>query len=84
MGGPVAERAELTDKNPPRLERYDRWGHDISEVVMPPSFLDVPARHHGQQLQLAGDPRGGAPAAASGSDARRGAAATCSTRPRSA
>jgi hypothetical protein len=38
MGGPIAERAEVTDKNPPRLEKYDRWGHDISRVVMPPSF----------------------------------------------
>ena len=38
MGGPIAERAEETDRNPPRLERYDRWGHDISRVVMPPSF----------------------------------------------
>ena len=35
MGGPVAERAEETDKNPPRLVKYDRWGHDISHVVMP-------------------------------------------------
>ncbi|MEY2432486.1 MAG: hypothetical protein QOC92_2211 [Acidimicrobiaceae bacterium] len=40
MGGPVSERAELTDKHPPRLERYDRWGHDVSEVVLPPSFLE--------------------------------------------
>ena len=40
MGGPVSERAELTDKNPPRLERYDRWGHDVSEVVLPPSFVE--------------------------------------------
>jgi hypothetical protein len=39
MGGPISERAELTDKDPPRLERYDRWGHDVSEVVLPPSFL---------------------------------------------
>jgi alkylation response protein AidB-like acyl-CoA dehydrogenase len=38
MGGPIAARAEETDKNPPRLEKYDRWGHDISQVVMPPSF----------------------------------------------
>ncbi len=38
MGGPVAERADLTDKDPPRLERYDRWGHDVSRVVMPASF----------------------------------------------
>ena len=32
MGGPVARWAEQTDRNPPRLERYDRWGHDISQV----------------------------------------------------
>ncbi len=38
MGGPVARWAEETDRNPPRLERYDRWGHDISQVVMPASF----------------------------------------------
>ncbi|WP_204801310.1 acyl-CoA dehydrogenase family protein [Mycobacterium riyadhense] len=38
MGGPVARWAEETDRNPPRLERYDRWGHDVSAVVMPPSF----------------------------------------------
>ena len=41
MGGPVSERAEITDKNPPRLERYDRWGHDVSDVVLPPSFLET-------------------------------------------
>ena len=38
MGGPIAERAEETDRNPPRLERYDRWGRDVSHVVMPASF----------------------------------------------
>lgn len=38
MGGPVATWAEETDRNPPRLQRYDRWGHDVSQVVMPPSF----------------------------------------------
>jgi alkylation response protein AidB-like acyl-CoA dehydrogenase len=38
MGGPVARCAEETDRNPPRLERYDRWGHDVSHVVMPASF----------------------------------------------
>ena len=37
MGGPVSERADLTDKNPPRLIKYDRWGHDISEVLLPES-----------------------------------------------
>jgi alkylation response protein AidB-like acyl-CoA dehydrogenase len=38
MGGPIAARAEETDRNPPRLERYDRWGRDISRVVMPATF----------------------------------------------
>ena len=38
MGGPVAAWAEETDRNPPRLEKYDKWGRDVSEVVMPPSF----------------------------------------------
>jgi alkylation response protein AidB-like acyl-CoA dehydrogenase len=38
MGGPIAERAEETDRNPPRLERYDRWGHEVSQVVMPATF----------------------------------------------
>lgn len=40
MGGPVAERAEETDRNPPRLEKYDRWGRDISQVVVPHSFAE--------------------------------------------
>jgi acyl-CoA dehydrogenase len=40
IGGPVARWAEETDRNPPRLERYDRWGHDISRVVQPPSFTE--------------------------------------------
>jgi alkylation response protein AidB-like acyl-CoA dehydrogenase len=39
MGGPVSERAEETDRNPPRLVKYDRWGHDVSEVVLPESML---------------------------------------------
>ncbi|WP_433143563.1 acyl-CoA dehydrogenase family protein [Actinomadura nitritigenes] len=38
MGGPVNAWAEETDRNPPRLEKYDRWGRDVSEVVMPASF----------------------------------------------
>jgi acyl-CoA dehydrogenase len=38
MGGPIAERAEETDRNPPRLEKYDRWGRDISQVIMPATF----------------------------------------------
>jgi acyl-CoA dehydrogenase len=40
MGGRVARWAEQTDRNPPRLERYDRWGHDISQVVQPTSFTE--------------------------------------------
>jgi len=39
MGGPIAERAEITDKNPPRLVKYDRWGHDVSEVIIAESAL---------------------------------------------
>ncbi|MFI6480574.1 acyl-CoA dehydrogenase family protein [Nonomuraea sp. NPDC050663] len=38
MGGLIAECAEETDRNPPRLDKYDKWGRDISQVVMPPSF----------------------------------------------
>jgi alkylation response protein AidB-like acyl-CoA dehydrogenase len=37
MGGPIAERAEITDKNPPQFVKFDRWGHDISEVIIPES-----------------------------------------------
>jgi hypothetical protein len=40
MAGPVSRWAEETDRNPPRLERYDRWGHDVSRVVMPTSFVE--------------------------------------------
>src|SRR2546428_11474062 len=39
MGGPISERADITDKNPPQLVKYDRWGHDISEVIIPESAL---------------------------------------------
>ena len=34
-GGPITRRADETDRHPPRLERYDRWGHDVSRVVIP-------------------------------------------------
>lgn len=40
MGGPVARWAEETDRNPAQLERYDRWGHDVSRVVQPRSFVE--------------------------------------------
>jgi acyl-CoA dehydrogenase len=35
MGTVVTQAAEEVDRDPPRLVRYDRWGHDVSEVVMP-------------------------------------------------
>ncbi|MGH3743355.1 MAG: acyl-CoA dehydrogenase family protein, partial [Mycobacteriales bacterium] len=38
-GDLVARNAEETDRQPPRLERYDRWGHDVSEVVLPASYV---------------------------------------------
>jgi acyl-CoA dehydrogenase len=40
MGGRVARWAEETDRNPPRLERYDQWGHDVSRVAQPTSFTE--------------------------------------------
>jgi alkylation response protein AidB-like acyl-CoA dehydrogenase len=39
MGGPMNERAEQSDKHPPRLVRYDRWGNDMSEIVLPESVV---------------------------------------------
>ena len=39
MGGPVAVYADETDRNPPQLERFDRWGHEVGEVRLPPSFV---------------------------------------------
>ncbi|MCH7483637.1 MAG: acyl-CoA dehydrogenase family protein [Chloroflexi bacterium] len=39
-GGPIAGRAEIIDKNPPRLERYDRWGEEIASIVHHPSAID--------------------------------------------
>ncbi|OCB21237.1 DNA alkylation response protein [Mycobacterium malmoense] len=57
MGGPVARWAEETDHNPPRLERYDRWGHDISQVVMPASFTQSKRAVLGAQQALRDDAR---------------------------
>jgi len=39
MGGPVSEYADQTDRMPARLERYDRWGHETAEVILPESFV---------------------------------------------
>lgn len=38
MGGPIARRADVTDRNPPVLHRYDRWGHEVGDIVTPASF----------------------------------------------
>jgi alkylation response protein AidB-like acyl-CoA dehydrogenase len=39
-GGPIARRAEIIDKNPPRLERYDAWGEEVCQVVHHPSAIE--------------------------------------------
>jgi hypothetical protein len=57
MGGPVARWAEQTDRNPARLERYDRWGHDVSEVVQPPSFTESKGTVLSAQMALKDDTR---------------------------
>lgn len=41
IGGPVAERAEMTDRNPPKLERFDRWGNEVNRVVHHPGALQT-------------------------------------------
>jgi len=41
IGGPVAERAEMTDKNPPRLDRFDQWGNEVNRVVHHPGALQT-------------------------------------------
>lgn len=38
-GGPIARRAEVIDRNPPRLERYDHWGNEVSTVVHHPDAI---------------------------------------------
>jgi len=38
-GGPIARRAESIDRNPPRLERYDEWGDDVSTIVHHPDAI---------------------------------------------
>ena len=41
IGERVAARAEVTDKNPPRLERYDAWGNEVNEIVHHPGAIDT-------------------------------------------
>jgi len=32
-GGPIAARAEVTDKHPPELVKFDRWGESVDEIM---------------------------------------------------
>ncbi|MEX2245431.1 MAG: acyl-CoA dehydrogenase family protein [Dehalococcoidia bacterium] len=41
MGERIAARAEIVDKNPPRLEKYDRWGEEVNEVVHHPAAIET-------------------------------------------
>lgn len=38
-GGPIAARAEITDKNPPQLVKFDRSGEQIDEVIHHPGAI---------------------------------------------
>ncbi|MEX0800969.1 MAG: acyl-CoA dehydrogenase family protein [Dehalococcoidia bacterium] len=40
-GGPIAANAEVIDRNPPRLERYDQWGNETNRVVHHPSAIET-------------------------------------------
>lgn len=50
MGGPVAEWAVEIDRNPPHLERYDRWGNESSHVVLPAAFQSSRAAVEGDNF----------------------------------
>jgi alkylation response protein AidB-like acyl-CoA dehydrogenase len=39
-GGPLARRAEVTDKHGPELRRYDEWGIEVDEIVHHPGWID--------------------------------------------
>ena len=40
-GGPIAARAEITDKHPPVLERYDPWGDEVNRIAHHPTVLET-------------------------------------------
>ncbi|MBV8386592.1 MAG: acyl-CoA dehydrogenase family protein [Acidimicrobiia bacterium] len=40
VGGPIARRAEVTDKNGPVLERWDHWGREADRVVHNDTWLE--------------------------------------------
>ncbi len=39
-GGPIAANAEVIDRNPPRLERYDSLGNETNRVEHHPDAID--------------------------------------------
>src|SRR5207247_1777430 len=41
IGGRIAARAEMADKNPPRLEKYDHWGNEVNDVIHHPGALET-------------------------------------------
>jgi acyl-CoA dehydrogenase len=43
VGRVIAPRAEVTDKHGPVLERYDRWGQEVDEVVHHPNWVQSKA-----------------------------------------
>jgi acyl-CoA dehydrogenase len=43
VGEVIAPRAEETDKHGPRLNRYDRWGYQVDEVVHHPTWTESKA-----------------------------------------
>src|SRR5581483_5456399 len=42
-GGPLARRAEITDKHGPELQRFDRWGVEVDEIVHHPAWNESKA-----------------------------------------
>jgi acyl-CoA dehydrogenase len=40
-GGPIAARAEVSDKHPPVLERYDAWGNEVNRIAHHPTVLET-------------------------------------------
>jgi alkylation response protein AidB-like acyl-CoA dehydrogenase len=40
-GGPIAARAEITDKNPPQLVKFDKWGEPANDVLHHPGAIDT-------------------------------------------
>ncbi len=40
-GGPVAARAEITDKHPPELVKFDHWGEPVNRVVHHPGAIET-------------------------------------------